>query len=192
MKNTYKNCEVTLKNLNFKVSLLDTEKEEYGEVELFKVEVTNILNGKSFLYRNFKNSVMEKKISDYLKEFSSQGIKNFKSFMNSQHWSGYDKIHYFQELDKKRVEYLLYSVIQDFSFYVNMSDYETTFENFCDNYGYERDSIKAFKIYQECLNFERKIKGLNLSEEQENFLINEVRSEEESFNEELKKELEKN
>lgn len=187
----YKDSEVTIKDLKFKVTFLDSDIMEdlNEECELFKVVVTNTLNNKSMVYRNFKNSVMEKRISDYINLYSHMGIKSFKAFMHKQMWGGYDKVRNFKELELKRVFYLQYSVINDFSFYINFSDYYLNFEDFALEMGYSEDSRKAEKIYKDCLEMEKKIRDLALTDEQEKFFIDKVRSEEDEFKNTLLKQI---
>lgn len=60
---------------------------------------------------------------------------------------------------------ILYALNSD----AQVADY--TFEDFCDNYGYESDSIKALEIYNECVKTRAKLlrAGLNLQELQEKY-----------------------
>lgn len=48
---------------------------------------------------------------------------------------------------------LLYSVVNDATYAYN----NDTFEDFCSNYGYSDDSIKALKLYESCKDMKEKL-----------------------------------
>ena len=151
----YKNCNVTIKNINFKAELIGTE----NNTEIFNITITNLKNNKS-INQKFNNSIMEYNLSKEINQFVSNPINyhcNFIYFLENSNalkwWAGYNNIKKFKELDNKRIEYLLYSVINDFSLYINFVDENPFFKEFCLNFGYEEDSIKAKKIYEDCLNY---------------------------------------
>jgi hypothetical protein len=181
----YEKGELQFKGLNFSWNLITTEKGEYGEYEVFNFEVEH---KEVKIRQEFKNSVMECEISRKLnlnKPYSSR-IKELRPKM----CGGYDKDLddktplQIRNFDRKRVYWLLYSFIQDFSNYVEWDLFD--FKEFCSSYGYEEDSLKALKIHSSCIEYYREINTLNLTEEQREYFLEVVRSEEEEFNKEVK------
>lgn len=185
----YKNCNVTIKNINFKAELIGTE----NNTEIFNITITNLNNNKS-INQKFKNSIMEYNLSKEINHYVANPINyhcNFIYFLNNSNalkgWAGYDNLKNLKELDNKRIEYLLYSVIYDFSLYINFVD--------CINFGYEEDSIKAKKVYEGCLNYSHLIRyKLFLDKDQEAYFLNIVKPEDDvnpffkelQFNKDLK------
>lgn len=180
----YEKGELNFKDLKFSWKLTHTKKGEHGEHEVFKIEISN---GENTLFQEFNNSVMENDISKKLKNY----VFSFKE-LRPKMWAGYDedlnnKKMTLKEFSKKRIYWLLYGVINDFSGYIEIDYY--SFKEFWDNFGYDEDSKKAEKIYFSCLEYYNKIQGLILNQEQREYFLNVVRSEEEEFNKLIKKEI---
>lgn len=170
-KQSYKEFETVLNQMEFKIKLLDTE-----ETETFKVTVTNLENKKTMSYKNFQNSIMEREISQILNDYKNTPSTFHQTMIHLKQkplkmWGGYDRgIHSFKELDLKRRYYLFYGIVNDLSRYVNFSEETPTFKDFCDIFGYDEDSRKAEQIFKDCLEFESKIKSLWLTDKQKEYL----------------------
>lgn len=194
--NKYKNCEATLKDINFKVSFRSLETDEDGKREMFNVSITNLKNNKTININNFGNSIMEYNLSQDLDHFLKNRFdynNSFKWFLKNckslRGWGGYDKIESVKELETKRAYYLLYSVINDFSQYINFLEENISFDEFCSNFGYNEDSQKDYKVYEECLKYYNNICKLWLNEEQNQYFNDIVRSEDKQYSIDLKKVL---
>ena len=180
----YKKGEVKFKGLKFSWNLITTEKGTNGEYEVFNIEIEK--DGIK-IRQEFNNSIMENKISELMKLYPNYKTMDFIQFRNHlrtsvcKMWGGYDKgiddktkIKNFKEFNKKRIWWLLLSIITDFSNYI---EFEEGFSWFCANYGYDEDSRKAEDIYKKCLDYFNKIETLKLSDEQRKYFINEVSQE---------------
>jgi len=191
----YGNFEAEFKGLVFRVKLITTAKEilKDKENEVFNVEVEH--KGNKIRYE-FNNSVMEKEISDLLKEwlktnkYPSRDIKGFKMLISKKFmWGGYDKVKTFKELEKERAFNLLYSVLVDLAYYMDFSEINPRYADFCENFGYDEDSRKAEKIYNKCLEMESKVLSLGITERQKEYFKNQVATETDKFNKDLRKAL---
>jgi hypothetical protein len=191
MVNKYEHFNFKFKGLDFEIKLIDDcsyfpNSEEIKPVEEFKIIVKN--KDKEINYK-FYNSIMEREISQILKEnlkkYHFSQVKRLLKDRPLKMWGGYDKINTFSDFDLRRMEHLSYSVLNCFAL-----DKETEtddFKFFCDNLGYNEDSIKALNIFSEVVKLKRKILSLNLTEEQEKYFNEEVNQETETFNNDLKK-----
>lgn len=194
---TYKQGSLNFKDLIFSWKLITSVKDEHGEHEVFNIEIEK--DGVK-IRQEFNNSVMEfdisKKIEYCLKE--KMIFPQARDIIRPKMWGGYDKdinekgkIKSYVELDLKRVYNLLYSIINDFSRYIEFLDTNPTFKDFCSNFGYDEDSRKSEKIYNSCIDYYNKIKTLNLSSDQISYFIDEVDRETETFSSDLKEEVQK-
>lgn len=181
----YENFEVTIRDVRFEVRKIDIRQvfENKKDSEVFLVKIYH--KGKS-MYYEFNNSIMEKEISDLIKQFNNQDITGLKQAISRRFmWGGYDKVNGFKGLEKERIYHLAYSIICDFGSYINFQEQNPTFKDFCLSFGYNEDSRKAEKIYNKCLELQNDIQNLDLSTEQENFFL-EAYSESDNFTKELK------
>jgi len=141
-----------------------SDKWNNGEVEKINIEV---INGSNKIDYNFYNSLMEKELSDKLQaakdrmtpqEFIS-AIRN--GYFRPHMWAGYDKglsgrkISNISELNKKRIYYFLNSVLVDLAGYYNWSDHSPTFEDFCSEFGYDKDLRKSEAVYNACIRMDK-------------------------------------
>lgn len=187
----YEHFKVNFKGLVIEVKLLDNqanfpESDNKDLCEEFKIIITN---GNKTINYKFYNSIMEREISEHLKLNLQQyptgtlKIKEFKSFMGRQMWAGYDRVKNLKELNRERVYYLLYGVLNCFE-----SDKNTeteSFKFFCDNFGYEEDSRKAERIFKAVQELKEKIETLNLTEEQNIYFNEEVQQETDKFSKDV-------
>lgn len=195
----YEHFKINFKGLVIEVKLIDNEAtfpntDSRALIEEFKVKITNKETSIGYL---FYNSVMERQISEFLKNNRTKGfqysnIAEFKRYISRTFsWGGYDDVKNNKELTNKRIWWLLLGILVDLQSYIKFSEYSgSDFDWFCDNFGYDKDSRKAEKIYREMQDMEKKVNSLKLSEEQENYLINEVQQETDKFSKELKKAIE--
>ena len=182
--NTYNNNEIIVKDIIFKISLNRTEENR----EIFNIEITNKINGNTIKINDFGNSIMDYNLSLEIKDF----ILNKNKYNNSydwflknskaiKGWGGYSDCKNLKELNEKRIKYLQYGVVVDFSVYIDFLEENPVFEEFCSNYGYEEDSRKAEDTYKKCLAYYSKIYKLRLTKEQKDYFQNVVRTEKEEF-----------
>lgn len=184
----YSHFAFNFQGLSFEFKLIDSEKwkNDKEESENFKITITN---GERTITYIFHNSIMEKKISDYLNNLGYVGYNNrqfrewFKRFM----WGGYDDVKNLKQLINKRCYYLAYGVLNDFATYINWIDSNRTFKEFCEMFGYNKDSREAEKIYRECLELYEKVESLKLSEKQEQYFLNEANQETNKFSKDVEK-----
>jgi len=187
----YEKGEMNFKGLNFSWELTHTKKGERGENEVFKIQISN---GDKTIFQEFNNSIMEKELSENIKLSKSKSydcgfsVKDVRPKM----WAGYDedlnnKKMTLKEFDKKRIYWLLYGIINDFSGYIEIDYY--SFKDFCDCFGYEENNRKHEEIYKSCLKYYDAIQTLNLNQEQREYFLNVVRAEEEDFNKLIKSEI---
>ena len=183
----YEHFKVNFKGLIVEVKLLDDKatfpnSDNTDLSEEFKISITN--KDKTISYK-FYNSIMEREISEDLKQNIAQypagtlKIKNFRAFMGRKMWGGYDKVKNLKELNRKRAFHLLSGVLNCLS-----SDKNTeteSFKFFCDEFGYNEDSIKTEKIFKAVQELKAKIYDLRLNKEQESYLDEEVSQETEVF-----------
>lgn len=184
----YEHFSYNFIGLEIEVKLLDDSayfpnEDKKDMVEEFKVIIKH---GEKKTDFKFYNSIMERKISQYLKELGYVKYNNalFKSWMRRFHWDGYDKIKNREDLIKKRIYYLFSSILGSVA-----CDYNTdlsSFKEFCGNFGYDEDSRRAKKIYNLCQEQQEKLRSLNLNEEQLTYLNDEVGHETEAFDKTIK------
>jgi len=190
----YEHFKASLNGLTFEVKLLDDNssfpfEEKHNNIEEFKVIVTNNSNKRTINFK-FYNSQMERNISENIKQNIEQypkgalKVKEFKSFMNSLMWGGYDKIKSLKELNEARIENLFYSILHSWA--LDMSTDITSFNDFCDNLGYDNDSRKAEKVFNAIIEQQAKVLSLWLSIEQIKYLNEEVNQETEKFSVDIK------
>jgi len=195
----YEKGNILLKGLKFNWNLITQEKGENNKYhEVFNIEIEN-LKFKNKIRVEFGNSIMEAEISNKI-EYAFKNKFPFiqlRDYIRPNMWAGYDedlnnkKIRNLNGLYQKRIYWLLLGVIIDFSSYINFEDYTPTFNYFCDEFGYDKDSRKAENIYKKCGDYAEKIRSLNLSKEQEEYFLNEARSETDIFIKDLKEEIQK-
>ena len=189
----YEHFKVNFKGLNIEVKLLDNNavfpnSEDKNAVEEFKVLIT--YKGKTMNFK-FYNSQMEKGISDYLNElgYMAYNNKQFKSFVSSKFsWGGYDDVKNRTDLIHERIYNLLYSIINSFA-NDNNADL-SSFSFFCDNFGYDNDSIKARTIYNQLQEQQEKFFNLGIDEKLKTYLFEIAGQEEKPFEEDVKKAIE--
>jgi len=114
-------------------------------------------------------------------------VREFRVYMTKKHmWGGYDKVISFKQLDNERVFNLLYSFLN--CAFNDLSYCDNTFIGFCDEFGYDLDSIKSKKTYEAVISqgvkFERVLSGLACVDK--SFLLDNVVSETELFLKELR------
>jgi hypothetical protein len=191
MENEYIKSEIVFKDLKFNISLNVIEDKN----EVFKVVITNLNNNRQIMIDNFKNSIMEYNLTQEIKEyeilkFSKRQKYPFSYFLKNcislKGWGGYDQVKSLKELDQARTFNLIYSILNDFSRYVDFLEGNLSFKEFCDNFGYDEDSIKAKEIYKSCLSYYEKIVSLYLTKEQKQYFLNEAQQETDQFNKDLK------
>jgi hypothetical protein len=166
------------------------------ECEKLNIEITN---GKNKIDYTFYNSIMESQISDLLTLYKMPSdFVRFREHLRMsicKMWAGYDedlnekKISTYREFDKKRIWWLIYEVLNDLSGSFNFSEESPTFEDFCDCFGYDKDSRTAERIYKKLLEQEQKAKSLNISEEGLKYFLEEVHQETEGFSNYLKNQI---
>lgn len=191
----YEEGTLNFQGLTISWKLITTETENGKTHEVFNIEFQN---GKEKIRQEFHNSIMEFELSEKLKDARermsyTEFLKAINSgFFRPHMWAGYDedlnekKLRGFDNLIKKRLWWFLYSVINDFSMYIDYNDYYD-FNWFCDCYGYDKDSRKAEQIHNSCINYHEKISSLNLSEKQRDYFLNESNQETQKFSDDLKK-----
>jgi hypothetical protein len=179
-KINFKGLVIEVKRLDDKATFPNTEDKNFCEE--FKIIVTN--KDKVITYK-FYNSIMERDISEHLKTNLKQyptgllKVKEFKNFMGRKMWGGYDKVKNSKELNRERAVNLLYSVLNSLA--LDKNSETETFKDFCDNFGYDTDSIKAEKVYKAVQEFKSKIYDLRLTTEQEEYLNEQANQETEQF-----------
>jgi len=189
----YEHFKVHFKGLIIEVKLLDDmatfpNSENKGFCEEFKIIITN--KDKTISYK-FYNSIMEKEISDIIKLYKNINFSQMKRHLKQKPlkmWGGYDKVKNTTELNKERVFNLLYGVLNCFA-----SDKETeteSFKFFCEDFGYDEDSIKAEKIFKAVLEMKAKIYDLKLNPKQEKYFDEEAGQETEKFKQDVYKSIE--
>lgn len=173
-KNTYLKGNVTFKDIKVTWQKIDNviafDNKELTEKFYFTLSYNNVK-----ISFDFYNSIMERQISDIMEMhgiLESFCMPQFKQTVYTElkrrplnMWGGYDKLRDLKAFQNKRIYYLLYGALHSFfldSF--NFSDYNPTFKDFCFNYGYDEDSIKANKIYKKCIKQVEKLKKLKLSD----------------------------
>lgn len=191
----YEHFFIKFKGLDFEIKLLDDSalfpnslKEDKNLIEEFKVIVNNKDKEISF---KFYNSQMEREISLYLNNLGYVKYNNreFKSFVNRRfNWGGYDKVKNREDLIKQRIINLFYSILNDIAF--NYSNDLTSFNYFCDSFGYDKDSRRVEKIFNSCIELQEKLLSLNFDEKFLKYLENEVQQETEKFNQDIIKAIE--
>lgn len=191
----YEHFFIKFKGLDFEIKLLDDSalfpnslKEDKSFCEEFKVIVNNKDKEISF---KFYNSQMEREISLYLKNLGYVKYNNreFKTFVNCRFmWGGYDKVKSREDLIKQRIINLFYSILNDIAF--NYFNDLTSFNWFCDSFGYDKDSRTAEKIFNSCIELQEKLYSLNFDEKFLKYLENEVQQETEKFNQDIIKAIE--
>jgi hypothetical protein len=188
INNKYEHFKLNFQGLNFEIKLLDDSanfphSDNKGLHEEFKVYVTNDKKTISF---KFYNSQMEREISQIVKDYNwNFKAGEFKKLISKKfHWGGYDKIKNLKELTHERIYNLFYGIIYNIS--LDLLSENESFKDFCDNYGYDFDSRKAEKIYNEVIQQNEKIKSLKLSSEQMKYFNEEANQETEKFREDVK------
>lgn len=199
IKNRYEHFKVKFKDLDIEVKLLDnkatfpnTAKKDFiGFCEEFKVIMKN--KDKEITYK-FYNSIMEREISDALNNKDNVylynhgfmlNLKGFREFMNKKRWGGYDKIKSVKELTQERILNLIYSILNSFEMDRNTETLD--FYDFCDSFGYDKDSRTAEKVYNAVIDFKIQARSLNLTDNQDKYFNEEVSQETEKFNQDLRK-----
>lgn len=192
MKNTYEEGMIKLKGLKISWRFLDNvipkNWDSKQEIEQFRIKIQNGDKKESF---DFYNSIMEKEISDKLKENKKGYYQNWRQlflFIRPKMWGGYDdaKKNY-QTFVKKRIWWLLSSALNSimrdgFKF----SEYSgSSFDWFCDNFGYDKDSRKAEKIFKACQEMEEQLKNLDFNKEQSIYIENQIMQKTDLFNKHL-------
>jgi hypothetical protein len=190
----YEHFEFDYNGLNFEVKLLDSDAhfpntDQEKPCEEFKIAVINVQMGQEVKAINYKfyNSIMEREISQILKEHNKNSqwgqIKGLLEDRPLRGWGGYDKhMANFTKFTQERIFKLAYSILNCFA---NDMQQINSFSEFCDNFGYEKDSFKAKKVFDSYAELQAKIESLKLTEKQKNFLIDIVATEEEDFNDTL-------
>lgn len=179
----YEQGELNFKDVVFKWRLSHTEKDKHGEHEVFHLQIQN---GDEVICQNFNNSIMENEISKKIKSSVVRSIKEIRPKM----WAGYDEdlndkpLKIGKEFTQKRIYWLLYGVINDFSNYIEIDYY--SFNEFCDLFGYNNDSIESENTYKKCTSYYEDINTLNITSDQRKYFLDVVRSEEEDFNKLIK------
>jgi hypothetical protein len=77
--------------------------------------------------------------------FTGIGLRIRRYYGYGSKWDAMQKKHYDDKPQKPKVADVLYSLIMD------ASAADENFHEWCDNYGYSDDSIKAMNIYKSCL-----------------------------------------
>lgn len=184
MKQKYKEGSLKFNGLVFIWKYITTESDKNGEHEVFNIEVFNPQNKKK-IRQEFHNSIIECGISQKIERYKN--LYSFSEFFNlirPKMWAGYDenlqgkKIKSFKELDKKRIWWLMLSVLIDFSENIEVGE---NFYEFCDSFGYDRDSREAENIYKKVIDYKEKIRSLELTEKQERYFLKVVRQEKDQF-----------
>lgn len=186
----YEHFKVEFKGLVIEIKLLDNKatfpnSDNKDLCEEFKISVTH--KDKTISYK-FYNSVMEREISDILaNEIYTINWSQTKQYLKTRPlkmWGGYDEdLKSSKTLEYARIKHLLYSVLNCFAL-----DKETeteSFKFFCDNFGYDEDSIKAEKIYKAVLEMKAKIYDLKLTEKQETYFNEEANQETDKFKQDV-------
>ena len=188
----YKHFKINFIDLDFEIKLLDENssfpnsdiKDLCGE---FKVIITH--KDKTIIFK-FYNSIMEREISKYLKlnlesyPIGVLNVRDFKNFMGHKMWGGYDKIKNLRELTEERIYFLLNSIINCIA--MERTTETDSFKFFCDSFGYEEDSRKAYKIFNTVIEQKEKIQSLNLTEKQIKYLDEEANQETDKFNKDIR------
>jgi len=193
----YEHFKVNFKGLVIEVKLLDDKatfpnSDNKGFCEEFKITIsrtpTSGAKEKEISYK-FYNSIMEREISKILKSnnksFSSWAL--VKSLLKShplKMWGGYDKdLKNSKTLEIVRAKHLFYSILNCFA--LDKGTETESFKFFCDNFGYDEDSIRAEKIFKAVLEMKSKIYDLKLTPEQEKYFNEEANQETEQFKQDV-------
>lgn len=189
----YEHFKINFKGLIFDIKLIDNEAnfpntDDKKPIEQFKVSV---YNGNKKISYNFYNSQMEKEISDYLNNlrYLSYSNKEFKEWFKRFSWGGYDDVKNKRDLTNKRIYHLFYSIINTFA--GNENDDYSSFNFFCDNFGYEKDSRRAEKIFNECVELQEKIYSLCIDGKIIKYLREEANQETDKFSKDIKEAINK-
>lgn len=185
----YEHFRVKFKGVMIEVKLLDDNaifpnSVEKRNVEEFKVILT--YKDKSIDYK-FYNSIMEREISQFIKNNRVKGFQNQNIKVLKQHvfkfWSGYDDCNNIKALIEKRIFYLLYSILNTLSLDISMD--LSSFSWFCSNFGYDEDSRNAERIYKECQLIQEKLNSLNFDEDFLKYLEEEAGQETDKFHKDV-------
>ena len=187
----YEKGEIRLKDIVVSWILVDSDSVRFGDkpTEEFKFKIKNDLNKKSLTF-DFNNSIMEREISEKIKEWNintPQKYSQYKQQLRSQLWGGYDKLD-FTQFKRKRIYYLVYGAINSFfSDGYEFSEYNgITFEWFCKSLGYDEDSRKAEQIYNTLKKQEKDLENLQLSDDFNKYIEDEIRQESDKYSNDLK------
>lgn len=192
-KRKYEHFEFDYNDLNFEVKLLDSDAhfpntDQEKPCEEFKVTVCKAILGETMKTISYKfyNSIMEREISKALgmhNKNTAWGLIKGQLANVLKGWGGYDKhMANFTKFSQQRIFNLAYAILNNFA---NDMQEIYSFDDFCSNFGYEQDSIKAKKIFDSYAELQAKIESLKLTEKQRDFFINVVATEEEDFNDTL-------
>lgn len=186
----YENFAVKFKGLNFEFKLLDdsaffpnAEKTDKTLHEEFKIIVSNKENNIIF---KFYNSSMEREISKYLNElgYLSYNNRQFKDFVSSRfHWGGYNKVKNRNDLIKERIINLFYRVVNSMAYDINED--LSSFSWWCSNLGFDEDSLRAKKFYEEAQTQQEKLLSLELDSETLKYLEEHAQQETNKFKEDI-------
>jgi hypothetical protein len=198
--NKYENGSILLNGLNISWNLVDENSFFAGLKEPVEEFFFWIENPKTKIRErfSFRNSVMERVISEKIKEQGAyswtENLKELQFFISRRFlWGGYDKkeCNSWVKLKRERVNNLLYGFLNCI-----MSDYSAgccAFSDFCADFGYSDDSRNAEKVYNALVENSDKITKVfaGLSDKQKSFFFEDVAEETEKFSKELNKAIKK-
>jgi hypothetical protein len=147
--NTYKNGIISIKgnkDIFFKWLYLGKRKASFNDTETDTFNISVLYDGLKSDFK-FYNSISETEITQKLshqKRFFADTTGVLK-ILRPKTWGGYDNIKTLQDFKNKRVYYLVYGFVN--CFFNDLLSETDTFKNFCDSYGYDENSRKAYEIY---------------------------------------------
>jgi len=116
-------------------------------VDSFLITVTHKNKTQGF---EFFNSVMETEITNKLNKTSVYG-RNWKNevlpTLKPKMWVGYDKTQNLNDFKAKRLKFLVCGFVN--CYFSDITTELNGFSDFCDNFGYDKDSRKAEAIYRQ-------------------------------------------
>lgn len=147
----------------YTVTFQGTKKSDDWERDQFVVSFTNGKNSESFEFGTGIGNRIEVSKNDY--KLSSKQIESVRALKDL---IGTDR------LDQTVLELAgkVYAVKPTqasvlYCLFLDADCGSESFDDFCDNYGYNADSMKDFKVYQACMETAKKIRKLFTSEQRE-------------------------
>lgn len=149
--------------ITYNASFQGTKKSDNWERDQFVITFTNGKNSESFEYGCGVGHRLEVARNAYkLSDFQLSGVKKLQDLIGESRLDSTvldlgGKV-YAVKPTQASVLYCLFS---------DANSGSESFDDFCDNYGYNADSMKDFKIYQACMETAKKIRKLFTNEQRQ-------------------------